>query len=125
MTRLQATPLLQWAARRSGEARLAELSTRHTGRVLDIHCRAGGSIIQPAGMVAYWDFDDPAISDTEYDTTATAIVGNALLKLGRLAPDAADRARYRAAGERTAFALVSAHLTPHWARRDTAARHAG
>ena len=66
----------------------------------------------PAGMVAYWDFDDPAIPDTEYDTAATAIVGNALLKLGAVAPEAADRARYRDAGERTARALVAAHLTP-------------
>ena len=172
---LQATPLLQWAARRSGEAQLAECAARHTSRVLDIHCHADGSIIQsselatdgsvrrrfthkgisdesvwgraqawgilyatmayarqnephwlghamrsadwwlrhiPAGMVAYWDFDDPDIPDTEYDTAATAIVGNALLKLGAAAPEAADRARYRDAGERTARALVAAHLTP-------------
>jgi unsaturated chondroitin disaccharide hydrolase len=172
---LQATPLLQWAARRSGEAHLAECAARHTSRVLDIHCRPDGAIIQsselahdgsvrrrfthkgvsdtsiwgraqawgilyatmayarqnerawldhamrsadwwlrnvPPGSVAYWDFDDPAIPDTEYDTAATAIAGNALLKLGAVAPEAADRARYREAGERTARALVAAHLTP-------------
>ena len=172
---LQATPLLQWAARRSGDAALAECAARHTSRVLEIHCRADGGIIQsseldaggavrhrfthkgfsdtsiwgraqawgilyatmaysfqqetrwiehamrsadwwlahvPPGMVAYWDFDDPAIPHTEFDTAATSIVGNALLKLGEIAPDAAARVRYRAAGETTAQALVANHLTP-------------
>ena len=171
---LQATPLLQWAARRTGEAEFAECAARHTTRVLDIHCRADGGIIQsselaadgavrrqfthkgvsdhsiwgraqgwgvlyatmgyarerdphwlahamrsadwwlanvPPGMVSYWDFDDPAIPDTEYDTAATAIVANALLKLGAVAPEA-DRARYHDAGVRTVGALVRRHLTP-------------
>jgi unsaturated chondroitin disaccharide hydrolase len=36
----------------------------------------------PADRVAFWDFDDPAIPDTERDTAATAIATAALVKLG-------------------------------------------
>jgi unsaturated chondroitin disaccharide hydrolase len=66
----------------------------------------------PADRVAFWDFDDPAIPDTERDTAATAIATAALLKLGRTAPTEADRARYREAAEATARALVERYLTP-------------
>jgi len=174
---LQATPLLFWAARQTGDAAYAECATHHTTRVLEIHARADGSIIQsselaaedgavlrrfthkgagdssvwgraqawgmlyavmahaqcpqetrwldwsmraadwwldhvPSGMVSFWDFDDPAIPNTAYDTAATAIVCAALLKLAALAPVAASRERYRDAAERTAHALVSGYLTP-------------
>lgn len=174
---LQASPLLFWAAGQTGDETYRECATRHTTRVLDIHCRADGSIVQsseldssngeilrhfthkgvsdtsvwgraqawgmlygvmaharapdetrwleqsmiaadwwlshvPKDRVAYWDFDDPAIPDTERDTAATAIVCSALLKLGDSAPDAALRARYRDAGEATAHALVDNYLTP-------------
>jgi unsaturated chondroitin disaccharide hydrolase len=174
---LQATPLLFWAAARTGDVSFADIAARHTTRVLDIHMRPDGSIVQsselnpengsivrhfthkgfsdssvwgraqawglvyaamalahrpqekrwmeqliagadwwlahvPASMVAFWDFDDPAIPNTETDTAATAIVCSALLKLGRLAPTAELRARYRDAGERTAVALIDGYLTP-------------
>ena len=174
---LQASPLLFWAASRTGEDSYRDCAIRHTTRVLDIHCRPDGSIIQsselhsrtgevvrhfthkgvsqtsvsgraqawgmlysaiafarwpnvprwldqsmqaadwwlrrvPGDRVAYWDFDDPAIPDTERDTAATAIVCSALLKLGALAPDADRRALYRDAAERTAHALVTGYLTP-------------
>jgi unsaturated chondroitin disaccharide hydrolase len=66
----------------------------------------------PADRVAYWDFDDPAIPDTERDTAATAIMTAALLKLARVAPDEARRTRYREAAEATARALVERYLTP-------------
>ncbi len=66
----------------------------------------------PQDMVAFWDFNDPAIPNTEHDTAATAIVCAALLKLGALAPSAAKRTRYRDAAERTAHALVTQYLTP-------------
>ena len=66
----------------------------------------------PEGMVAFWDFNDPAIPNTETDTAATAITCSALLKLGQLAPSAELRAKYRAAGERTAAALTERFLTP-------------
>lgn len=171
---LQATPLLQWAARRSGEARFAECAAMHTTRVLEIHCRVDGSIIQSSELsqggdirrrfthkgvhddsvwaraqawgivyatmayardknplwldyavraadwwlahisphfVAYWDFNDPAIPDVEFDTAATAIVANALIKLGAIGPEA-HRARYKAAGQVTLRALIARHLTP-------------
>lgn len=174
---LQATPLLFWAARKTGDASYADVATRHTTRVLDIHMRGDGSIVQsseldpasgnivrhfthkgysddsvwgraqawglvyaaialvqrpgqkrwmeqlvqgadwwlahvPESMVAFWDFDDPAIPNTETDTAATAITCSALLKLSRIAPSTELRARYRAAGERTAAALVQRFLTP-------------
>ena len=57
----------------------------------------------PADRVAYWDFDDPGIPDTERDTAATAIAGNALLKLG---------GEFTAAGEATVAALVDRYLSP-------------
>ena len=66
----------------------------------------------PADRVAFWDFDDPAIPNTERDTAATAIATAALVKLGRVAPSEAGRARYRAAAEATAGALVERYLTP-------------
>jgi unsaturated chondroitin disaccharide hydrolase len=174
---LQATPLLFWAADKTGDARYADVAVHHTSRVLDVHMRPDGSIVQssqldpkdgsivrhfthkgfsddsvwgraqawglvyaaialahrptetrwmeqlrkgadwwlanvPPGMVAFWDFNDPAIPNTQTDTAATAIVCSALLKLGQLAPSEALRQKYRQAAERTAAALVERFLTP-------------
>jgi unsaturated chondroitin disaccharide hydrolase len=61
----------------------------------------------PADRVAFWDFDDPAIPHTNRDTSATAIVAAALLKLGALARDGR---RYAEAGAATARALVERYL---------------
>jgi unsaturated chondroitin disaccharide hydrolase len=66
----------------------------------------------PADRVAFWDFDDPAIPNTERDTAATAIATAALLRLSRLAPTEAARARWRDTAESTARALVDGYLTP-------------
>ena len=66
----------------------------------------------PADRVAFWDFDDPAIPNTERDTAATAIATAALLKLSRVAPTESGRARYREAAEATARALTERYLTP-------------
>ncbi|MGE0801236.1 MAG: hypothetical protein AB7O55_23190, partial [Lautropia sp.] len=174
---LQAVPLLQWASRQTGDPAYADKAARHATRVLDIHCRADGSIIQssqldpadgglirhfthkgisdlsvwgraqawgmlyaalafafdprqagwlqhatgaadwwlahvPPSMIAYWDFDDPAIPAAPIDTAATSIACAALLKLSVLVPDAARRSRYREAAERTARALAEGQLTP-------------
>ncbi|WGS22978.1 MULTISPECIES: hypothetical protein [unclassified Bradyrhizobium] len=174
---LQAVPLLLWAADKTGDPSFADVAARHTTRVLDIHMRPEGSIIQsselnpangdvvrhfthkgfsdnsvwgraqawglvyaamafahrpqekrwmeqllagadwwlshvPASLVAFWDFDDPGIPNTETDTAATTIACSALLKLGRLAPSAELRAKYHDAGERTAIALIDGYLTP-------------
>lgn len=64
----------------------------------------------PPDRVAYWDFDDPAIPDTNRDTSATAIVAAALLKLAALVPDAARRKAYREAAEATVRILVDGYL---------------
>ncbi len=174
---LQAVPLLFWAAEKTGDASYAECAASHTTRVLDIHMRPDGSIVQsselnpndgnivrhfthkgfsdssvwgraqawglvyaamalarrphekrwmeqliagadwwlanvPKSRIAFWDFNDPAIPNTETDTAATAIVCSALLKLGRLAPSEQLRAKYRKAGEETAAALIGGYLTP-------------
>ena len=66
----------------------------------------------PEDHVAFWDFSDPAIPNTERDTAATVAASSALLKLARVAKDAAARARYQAAGEATIEALVTGYLTP-------------
>jgi unsaturated chondroitin disaccharide hydrolase len=66
----------------------------------------------PKDRVAFWDFDDPAIPDTERDTAATAIAASGLLKLAKATKDPAARARYRAAAEATVRALVTNYLTP-------------
>jgi unsaturated chondroitin disaccharide hydrolase len=66
----------------------------------------------PADRVAFWDFDDPVIPNTERDTAATSIALAALLKLARVASLEAERARYRQAAEATAQALVERYLTP-------------
>jgi unsaturated chondroitin disaccharide hydrolase len=174
---LQAVPLLYWAADKTGDASYADVAAKHTTRVLEVHMRQDGSIVQsseldpatgklvrnfthkgfsdssvwgraqawglvytamalahqpkeqrwmeqlikgadwwlshvPASRIAFWDFDDPAIPNTETDTAATSIVCSALLKLGRIAPSAELRAKYRDAGERTALALIDGFLTP-------------
>jgi unsaturated chondroitin disaccharide hydrolase len=62
--------------------------------------------------VAFWDFDDPAIPNTERDTAATAIAAAALLKLAAIAPTESGRARYRECAEATVEALVTRYLTP-------------
>lgn len=174
---LQASPLLFWAGKKTGSRAYEDVARAHTTRVLDIHCRPDGSIIQsseldsksgatlrtfthkgfsdtsvwgraqgwgmlysvmafaqrptetrwltqsmaaadwwlsnvPDRMIAFWDFGDPAIPNTDSDTAATAMVCAAMLKLAELAPTTDDRKRYRDAAERTARALVAGYLTP-------------
>ncbi|MGH7279000.1 MAG: glycoside hydrolase family 88 protein [Candidatus Rokuibacteriota bacterium] len=64
----------------------------------------------PADRVSYWDFDAPVTPETNRDTSATAIVAAALLKLAALVPDARRKADYRAAAEATVRALVNGYL---------------
>jgi unsaturated chondroitin disaccharide hydrolase len=66
----------------------------------------------PSDHVAFWDFDDPAIPNTERDTAATAAASSALLKLSKVAKDLASRSKYRNAAEATVKALVTKYLTP-------------
>lgn len=66
----------------------------------------------PKDHVAFWDFDDPAIPNTERDTAATAIASSALLKLSRAVQDPASRSRYQRVAELTITALVRNYLTP-------------
>jgi unsaturated chondroitin disaccharide hydrolase len=66
----------------------------------------------PQDHVAFWDFDDPAIPNTERDTAATAVASCALLKLSKTSKDASLRAKYREIAESTIQALVTGYLTP-------------
>ena len=66
----------------------------------------------PKDHVAFWDFNDPAIPNTERDTAATVAASSALLKLAKVAKDEATRSRYQAAAEATIEALVTKYLTP-------------
>lgn len=63
----------------------------------------------PDGQVAFWDFDDPAVPDTNIDTSATAIAAAALLKLATSVPDRTERCR-AAAG--SMIEALLGHLTP-------------
>lgn len=62
----------------------------------------------PADRVAFWDFTDPTQPDCERDTSGTAMIAGALLKLEKLG----QGRRYGEAGEATVRALVENHLAP-------------
>lgn len=47
---LQAAPLLYWAAEQAGNAAWGDIASAHTHRVLDIHMRADGSIVQSSQL---------------------------------------------------------------------------
>lgn len=64
----------------------------------------------PSDRVAFWDFDDPAIPNTNRDTSATAIAAASLLKLSALSRNERKRQAWRAAGEATVRALIERHL---------------
>jgi unsaturated chondroitin disaccharide hydrolase len=65
----------------------------------------------PPGHIAFWDFDDPRIPEAERDTSATAAMACAMLKLAALA-DPSKRSEYRRCAEATVNALVERYLTP-------------
>ncbi|GEN34027.1 MULTISPECIES: glycoside hydrolase family 88 protein [Aneurinibacillus] len=66
----------------------------------------------PDDGVAFWDFDDPAIPDTNRDTSATAIAASALLKLSHLVEDEDRSKTYRSIALKSVHQLISNYLTP-------------
>jgi unsaturated chondroitin disaccharide hydrolase len=102
--RAQAWAVLGWAAtfQWSGDQRSLETAERTADWWLK-HV--------PKDLVAYWDFDDPAIPRTNRDTSATAIVAASLLKLSDLSKSERKRREYREAAEATARALVEGYLS--------------
>ena len=64
----------------------------------------------PADRVAFWDFDDPAIPQTNRDSSATAIAAAAMLKLAALSSSAVKREEYQQAAEASVNALVENYL---------------
>ncbi|WP_165959603.1 glycoside hydrolase family 88 protein [Nonomuraea longispora] len=182
---LQAIALLFWAADHTGDETFDRIATRHLERVLEIHVRQDGSVVQsstldpedgrvlrththkgyddrstwgraqgwamlyaahaavvrpedprwrdvarrtidwwiahvPEDLIAFWDFDDPAIPDTDRDTAATTMAIAAALRLAHALGE--DGAPYRDFAERTAHAVVDRYLTP---TDDTDGRPAG
>jgi len=101
--RAQAWGMLGWAlaAQWTGDLSFLEPAARAADWWLD-HV--------PADLVAFWDFDDPAIPHTNRDTSATTIAAASMLKLAALAELEARRRRYREAGEATVRALVEKYL---------------
>jgi len=47
---LQAVPLLYWAADRTGDASFADVAAKHITRVLEVHMRKDGSIVQSSEL---------------------------------------------------------------------------
>lgn len=74
----------------------------------------------PDDGIAYWDFDDPDIPDTDRDTAATTMAIAAALRLS--AALGTEGTAYRDFAERTAQAVVDRFLTP---THDGDARPAG
>lgn len=102
-----------WArAQAWGMLGLAQALQSEAGEFRDVAMRVADWWLDhvPPDHVAYWDFDDPAIPNTERDTSATAIAAAALLKLARFIPPREER--YRKAAEATVDQLVRTHLTP-------------
>jgi unsaturated chondroitin disaccharide hydrolase len=64
----------------------------------------------PADRVAFWDFDDPAIPNTNRDTSATAIAAASLLKLAALTRSPERQRVYREGAEATVRALIDGYL---------------
>lgn len=172
---VSATPLLLWAAKQTGEDRLAEIAVNHAIKNRDLSIRSDGSVCQSASFdetgnlvkrythkgysdestwgraqawammhytvgfqwarnekqlletathvsdwwvkhlpddgVAYWDFDDPAVPNTNRDTSATAIAASALLKLSHLIDDKERSQAYRTVAEKSIHRLVTDYLT--------------
>lgn len=79
---------------------------------LDVACRTADWWLAhvPQDRVAWWDFDDPAIPVAPRDTSATAIVAAALLKLAAVTSDPRRGQEYRAAAEATVSQLVDRYL---------------
>ena len=66
----------------------------------------------PSDHVAFWDFDDPGIPNSNRDTSATAIAAASMLKLAALTQDERQRRMLRDCAEVTVRALVENHLGP-------------
>ncbi len=114
--RAQAWGILGWAL----TAQWGGTQWGGNGRSLDSAERAADWWLAhaPGDRIAFWDFDDPAIPHTNRDTSATAIVAAALLKLSALTRSQARRTAYRQAAEATARALIERYLSRDGLLRD-------
>ncbi|HJU29352.1 MAG TPA: hypothetical protein VJ718_09280, partial [Candidatus Binataceae bacterium] len=101
--RAQAWGMLGWAlaAHWTGEAKFLETAKRCAEWWLDN---------VPGDLVAFWDFDDPAIPNTNRDTSATAIAA-AMLKIAAMESMEPLKVLYYDAAESTAKALIDRYLT--------------
>lgn len=70
-----------------------------------------------AGLVPYWDFDDPAIPAAPRDSSAAAIAASGFLDLARLSPDPALAAEWVARGLALLDALARDYLVTEESHR--------
>ena len=95
-------------ARATGSTRYLELAHRLADRFLDA---LGDATAAP------WDFDDPAGREATLDTSASAIVANALLQVADLEPDRSLAERRRAQAVKILEDLCREHLSREGAER--------
>jgi unsaturated chondroitin disaccharide hydrolase len=61
----------------------------------------------PSDGVPYWDFNAPQVPSSYRDSSAAAVAASGMLELARVAPDATDRATFKAAAEKSLASLTS------------------